>query len=814
MPRKLPPVVASLPPPPTSPLVTKLRQDWRWAGISQFIWTFADAFGIVDWDIEALERDFDGSEDVVVPDLVSKLLYSLTWNRQINRENAFENLRKQYLKRLPERNVLGTLEEPVEWATLGLSQKVEILWQLCEWQLDDPARFRSLLKTEDDSASWRVDPIGWDKAGNTYFLFDDNRLWVQRVRPAPPRPPKKSSLKAKRAQRALNRSRPPPKKSHKKKEPSQLEEPPLPPPKKEEVVSGPRRRTQVVFYGNLTPTVEALKRGTVVESTPRSDRSTRSSARIAQETPSKPTRAPPLPLGTRVSRRLRAVDDEWQHVPDEWLETPNKAKRNAGRDDDQESELSELTDEEVHEARLQASGAANGTPKGEALREKTGDSPLSEAPDEPDSNSDWKPEAEAASDAPSGEQDDPDLSPEANDLQPETEEASVKAEDDAEVDPSGVEEEIDDSQEQDEVKLAVEEAAALPDGFIEWEAVCVTLQEWNSFPEQWAKSKDADEKALYRLLVDDVRPQVLEVLEAKEQERLKQEAINNRKRSSRIATRELAREEELKRELAEREMEERMERMRQEETRKAQEEADILARERAREDRMRERQERLMARENAIRARQDDEVRAKEKAERDRERRKRRRDGEEVVSASEDDTDAADGPRSKTNASTPGSSTQNASWELRCEVCLQTGWNLKDEADTVCCDDCGRWQHVTCHDRRDIAEGRGIRDWEQVDFRCKESIRGRKCPLLGIIPNPRIPKVTMPLLHLTRTRIRMASLMASNTRRDQPILQCTRRVPHRPTGSGLGRARSHHLLVRRMSVSVLIIRLAINKVHT
>jgi len=111
----------------------------------------------------------DGTEDMLVPDLISKLLVALTWNRQIkyvystsiqpkltqfSRQNAFENLRKQYLKRDPDHNVLGTLEEPVEWAALGLDQKVQILWQLCEWQLVEPARFRSLLKTEEEAPSW------------------------------------------------------------------------------------------------------------------------------------------------------------------------------------------------------------------------------------------------------------------------------------------------------------------------------------------------------------------------------------------------------------------------------------------------------------------------------------------------------------------------------------------------------------------------------------------------------------------------------------------------------------------------------------
>ena len=42
----------------------------------------------------------------------------------LSRDNAFENLRKQYLKRRPEANPLGTIEEPVEWSTLGLGVKV------------------------------------------------------------------------------------------------------------------------------------------------------------------------------------------------------------------------------------------------------------------------------------------------------------------------------------------------------------------------------------------------------------------------------------------------------------------------------------------------------------------------------------------------------------------------------------------------------------------------------------------------------------------------------------------------------------------
>jgi hypothetical protein len=71
-----------------------------------------------------------------------------------SRANVFESLRKQYVKRRPRRNPLGTEDAPVEWAQLGLGNKVGILWQLCEWQMEDPAKFRGLLKSEEDAASW------------------------------------------------------------------------------------------------------------------------------------------------------------------------------------------------------------------------------------------------------------------------------------------------------------------------------------------------------------------------------------------------------------------------------------------------------------------------------------------------------------------------------------------------------------------------------------------------------------------------------------------------------------------------------------
>ncbi|KAK0554371.1 hypothetical protein OC845_000820 [Tilletia horrida] len=83
--------------------------------------------------------------------------------------------------------------------TLPAADQVDVLHTLCEWHMMDPDRLRKLLKSEDDPQSWRIEPIGWDAQDNTYYLFDDNRLWIHRARPKKPRAvqPKKQQERAK-----------------------------------------------------------------------------------------------------------------------------------------------------------------------------------------------------------------------------------------------------------------------------------------------------------------------------------------------------------------------------------------------------------------------------------------------------------------------------------------------------------------------------------------------------------------------------------------------------------------------------------------
>ena len=85
----------------------------------------------------------------------------------------------------------------------------------------------------------------------------------------------------------------------------------------------------------------------------RSIRSTRHSApALASTATSSPLRASPsVARLTRVSRRDRDREEQWQQIPEEWLEPKKNGKRQA-KEIDQESELSELTDEDEHEAKV------------------------------------------------------------------------------------------------------------------------------------------------------------------------------------------------------------------------------------------------------------------------------------------------------------------------------------------------------------------------------------------------------------------------------------------------------------------------------
>lgn len=58
---------------------------------------------------------------------------------------------KQYAKRMPHLpNPLGTEEEPIKWSELDMLQRLDLLFNLCEWQFTGTARLRSMMNEEDE----------------------------------------------------------------------------------------------------------------------------------------------------------------------------------------------------------------------------------------------------------------------------------------------------------------------------------------------------------------------------------------------------------------------------------------------------------------------------------------------------------------------------------------------------------------------------------------------------------------------------------------------------------------------------------------
>lgn len=173
---------------PPSDTVRALRRSWKFAATCQFLLLFEDQLGVAPFQTQRLESALD-SRDSYVDTLAESLARLLVRPRGTPAGGLDDMLQLQYSMR-------NLTVEP--WASMTALERVDVLHSLCEWHLELPDRLRRDM-TDDETVSWRVNPAGWDRTGNTYWLFDDNRLWVQRPRPIPVKPKKKPARKRARA---------------------------------------------------------------------------------------------------------------------------------------------------------------------------------------------------------------------------------------------------------------------------------------------------------------------------------------------------------------------------------------------------------------------------------------------------------------------------------------------------------------------------------------------------------------------------------------------------------------------------------------
>ncbi|KAI8823140.1 uncharacterized protein EV422DRAFT_393394 [Fimicolochytrium jonesii] len=166
-------------------LLTELRSYWEFASVCQFLHLFSKGLRVEGFETEDLENQL--ISDTLTHNLavlhisLLKALFGPPNSRLITYESWQQYLVREYTKRELECELSGP---DAEYGNLPLRERVLILYHLCEWQLDNTDRFRAAVGDEDEG-EWRVEPVGTDTKGNTYWLFDDNRLYRESPAAAP-----------------------------------------------------------------------------------------------------------------------------------------------------------------------------------------------------------------------------------------------------------------------------------------------------------------------------------------------------------------------------------------------------------------------------------------------------------------------------------------------------------------------------------------------------------------------------------------------------------------------------------------------------
>ncbi|KAF1831860.1 hypothetical protein BDW02DRAFT_555941 [Decorospora gaudefroyi] len=217
-----------------------------------------------------------------------------------------------------------------------------------------------------------------------------------------------------------------------------------------------------------------------------------------------------------------------------------------------------------------------------------------------------------------------------------------------------------------------------------WECICVTLEDYQEYMGSIRKSRDPNEKVLYKRLQEDVVP----VLESQAEEQARKQARKMRelenmqklamaKRSSRISSR-LEKQKEI-------EEAEAVQRKRQEELAKAKAEQEKQKKlEEAHDSRRMTREQRLKERETA-------------KVLKEEELRRLQENEQKLASNNARLSERHLKAMMKKHESDLKKLNEEDDWFFDCEKCGTYGSNLNDNTPQISCEKCTVWQHMKCH---------------------------------------------------------------------------------------------------------------------
>ncbi|KAK6511921.1 hypothetical protein TWF481_000825 [Arthrobotrys musiformis] len=166
-----------------------LHQQWQFAAVWEFLFQFHKGLKSPYYeDIEDFARDLSSpSGTPLLHDVQIGLLKNVSSQRGLTIQMFDDYTRRQYIHRRVPVNPFGTDPLPISFYSFEPQQRVLILHQLAMWIISNTDSFRSKVDPHKvlDHTDWRIDPIGWDSKGNTYYQFDNGYLYC-RTEPLPP----------------------------------------------------------------------------------------------------------------------------------------------------------------------------------------------------------------------------------------------------------------------------------------------------------------------------------------------------------------------------------------------------------------------------------------------------------------------------------------------------------------------------------------------------------------------------------------------------------------------------------------------------